>query len=129
MGGTEIRAKGAEFGRIAVALGRARRGALAKNLLECLVGAFEHAADVAVLGVTVENAWQEIVDGDVARRRLPGEAAGETDQAGPGAVRQSKLGLRDFYAARHDVDYPPKPARGHAVDREAHHLDRAQHHV
>jgi hypothetical protein len=37
--------------------------------------------------------------------------------------------LRNFHAARHDVDYPPKPARGHAVDREPHHLDRAQHHV
>ncbi len=84
---------------------------------------------MAVLGVAVKNARQEIVDGDVARRRLPGKAAGEADQAGSGAVRQAKLGLRHFHAARDDVDNPPKPARGHAVDREPHHLDRTQHHV
>src|ERR1700732_2191805 len=104
MGRTEKCAKRAELGRIAVALRRARRGAFAKDLLECLVGAFEHAANVPVLGVAVEYARQEIIDRDVARRRLPGKAAGEADQAGTSAVRQSELGLRHFHAARHDVD-------------------------
>src|ERR1700722_8141598 len=117
MCGTEKRAKGAELGRIAVALGRACFGAVAEKLLEGLVGAFEHAADVAVLGVAVEYARQEIVDGDVARRGLPGEAAGKADQAGTGAVRQSKLGLWHFHATRHDVDDAAEAARGHAVDR------------
>jgi hypothetical protein len=60
---------------------------------------------------------------------LPGETAGEADKAGTGAVRQSELGLWHFHAARDDVDNSPKPARGHAVDREPHHLDRTQHHV
>src|ERR1700730_4305712 len=118
MGGTQKRAKPAKLGRIAVARRRARLGAFAKNLLEGLVGAFEQAANMAVLGVAVEYARQEIVDGDVARRRWPGEPAGEADQAGTGAVRQPKLGLRHFYAARHDVDDAAKPARGHAIDRE-----------
>src|ERR1700733_5605926 len=104
MGRTQKRAEGAKLGRIAVALCGACFGALAKNLLEGLAGAFEHAADVAMLGVAVEYARQEIVDGDVARRRLPGEAAGEADQAGTGAVRQPKLGLWHFHATRHDVD-------------------------
>ena len=84
---------------------------------------------MAVLGVAVENARQEIVDRDVARRRLPREAADEADQAGAGAVRQPKLGLRNLHAARHDVDDAAEAARHHAVDGEPHHLDRAQHHV
>ena len=60
---------------------------------------------------------------------LPREPAGETDQARARAVRQSKLDLRDFHAARHDVDDAAEAARHHAVDGEPHHLDRAQHHV
>src|SRR5580704_14410541 len=104
MGRTQKRAKRAELGRIAVALRGACFGAFTENLLEGLVAAFEQAANVPVLGVAVEYARQEIVDGDVARRRLPGEAASKADQAGTGAVRQAKLGLRHFHAARHDVD-------------------------
>src|SRR5580692_8092721 len=109
MGRTQKRAQGAELSRIAVALRRARRSAFAEDLVECLAGAFEHAANMAVLGVAVEYARQEIVDGDIACCRLPGETAGKADQAGTGAVRQPKLGLRHFHAARHDVDNPPEP--------------------
>ena len=55
--------------------------------------------------------------------------AGEADQAGAGAVRQAELDLRDFHAARDDIDDAAEAARHHAVDREPHHLDRAEHHV
>src|SRR4029077_13958908 len=103
MGRTEKRAERAEFCRIAVALRRARRSAFAEDLVECLAGAFEHAANMAVLGVAVEYARQEIVDGDIACCRLPGETAGKADQAGTGAVRQPKLGFRACAAARDEL--------------------------
>ena len=87
---------GAEFGRLAVAFGRAGRGALAKNSLEGLAAAVNHGRECAALGVAVEYARQQVIDGDVARRRLPREAGGETDQAGARAVRQAKLDPAGF---------------------------------
>src|ERR1700722_8872500 len=99
MHGAKKRAKSAELGRVAVALRRAGFGAFAEQLIERLAGAFEHAANVPMLGVAVENARQQIVDGDVVRCSLPCEAGGEADQARPRAVRQPKLALRDFHAA------------------------------
>ncbi len=54
--------------------------------------------------------------------------ATKPDQAGARAVRQPELELRNLHAARDDVDDAAEAARHHAVDREPHHLDRAEHH-
>src|SRR5579862_260542 len=123
------RAKGTELGEFAVALGRAGLGAFAEQLNEGLAGAFEHAANVSVLGVAVEEARQQIVDGHVVCGGLSRETGGEADQAGACAVREAELALRDFHAARYDVDDAAETARHHAVHGEPHHLDRAEHHV
>src|SRR5579862_1878359 len=103
MYGTKKRTIGTKLSGIAVALGRTGLRAFTKDLLEGLAGAGEHAANVPMLGVAVENAGQQIVDGHVAGGSLPREPARETHQPRTGSVRQAKLGLRDFHAARHDI--------------------------
>jgi len=59
---------------------------------------------------------------------LPSEAGDEAYETCPRSVRQAKLELRDLHAAGRDVDDAAKAARHHAVDGQAHHLDRRQHH-
>ena len=119
---------GAELFRIAVALGRAAGGALLPDLIEALAEIVEHAFDVALLRVAVEDAGQDVVDGDVAVHGLAREAGDEADEARARAVRQAELELRNLHAARRDVDDAAEAARHHAVDGGAHHLDRRQHH-
>src|SRR5262249_44701373 len=129
--GTEKRAIGAELGRPAVAPGRVGGGALAPDLVEALAGQalaarVEHAAEVVALRVAVEDAGQEVVDGDVAGDGLPRQPADEANEARARAVRQAELELRDLHAARDDVDDAAEAAREHAVDGEPHHLDRSK---
>src|SRR5580704_5104058 len=129
MGRAEKSTKCAKLGRIAVAFCGAGFGALAKYLFEGLAAAGNEAADVAMLCIAVEYARQQVVDGDVARSGLPRETGGEIDQTGPCAIRQPELALRDFHAARDNIDDTAEAARHHPVDGEPHHLDRAEHHV
>ena len=120
---------GAELGRTAIALGRIGAArARARPRSNVLPVAASMPRMCRALRVAVEDAGQQIVDGDVARDGLPRQPGDETDQARARAVRQAKLDLRDFHAARHDVDDAAEAARHHAVDREPHHLDRAEHH-
>src|SRR5262245_43863855 len=126
--GAEKRAVGAELGRAAVASGRSGGGALAPNLVEALAARVtallvEHAADVLTLRVAVEDARQQVVDGDVAADGLTRQPADEADQPRARAVRQAELVLRDLHAARDDVEDAAEAARQHAVDGEADHLD------
>src|SRR5262249_30319897 len=121
----QIRAAGAELCRPAVAFGGIGRGPRLPDLVEALAARSQHAGHVLALGVAVENPRQQIVDGDVARHRLPRQPADEADQARARAVRQAELGLRALHAARDDVDDAAEAARHHAVDGEADHLDRA----
>src|SRR5579864_8676226 len=102
LGRAKICTKRAEFGGIAITLCRAGGGALGKNLLEGLAAAGQQAADVAVLGVAVENSRQHVVDGDATGGGLPRQARSEVDQSGACAVRQPELGLRHLHAARDD---------------------------
>src|SRR5262245_32101445 len=119
---------GAELFRPPIAPGRTGGGALLPDLIERLAKAIEHALDVALLRVAVEDAGQDVVDRDIAMDGLPGEACHEADKACARAVRQAKLELRDLHAARRDIDDAAKAARHHAVDGQAHHLDRREHH-
>ena len=50
--------------------------------------------------------------------------ATKPDQAGARAVREPELGLRNFHAARNDIEDAAEAARHHAVDGEPHHFDR-----
>src|SRR5262249_21323621 len=104
VGGAQECAISAELGRAAVAARRVGGGALAPELLEARAAALQQRAHMPLLGVAVEDAGQQIVDGDVARHRLAGEPADEADQARAGAVRERELELRNLHAARDDVD-------------------------
>src|SRR5207302_8026068 len=63
----------AELRRIAVTPGRARGGALAPDLVEGFAQVLEHAFDVTLLRVAVEDSWQQVVDRDIAGDRLARE--------------------------------------------------------
>src|SRR5207245_8296228 len=102
---------GAELFRPPIALGGTGGRALLPDLLERLAELIEHALDVALLRVAVEDAGQDVVDRDVAMDGLPSEASHEADKAGARAVRQAKLELRYLHATRRDIDDAAKAAR------------------
>src|SRR5262249_13959236 len=113
----------AELVRPALAPGGVGLGARTAPLLACLSACLEHGTDVAPLRVAVEDARQEIVDGDVAGGGLSRKPSDETHEPGTRAIRQAELQLRHLHAARDDVDDAAEPARHHAVHGEPHHLD------
>src|SRR5262249_16639664 len=64
--------------RPAVAPGGIGLGARTPQLVECLAACLEHGTDVRPLRVAVEDARQEIIDGDVAGSGLSRKPSDET---------------------------------------------------
>src|SRR3984957_14868388 len=79
----------AELGGLAVAPGRICGRAVAPDLVERFSGRCQHAAHVLALRVAVEDARQQVVDGDVAPDGLAGEAGDKADEAGASAIREA----------------------------------------
>ena len=80
------------------------------------------------LRAAVEDARQQIVDGDVAGDGLPRKPGDETHEPGARAVGKTELQLRHLHAARDNVDDTAEAARHHAVHGETHHFDGGKHH-
>ncbi|MNY11229.1 hypothetical protein D3C86_1442450 [compost metagenome] len=77
--------------------------------------------------VGFEGARQKVVEGDVVRHVLAGQAGHETGQAGACAVGQAKDVDRRLHGGRGDVHDAAEAARHHAVERGADHLDGREH--
>src|SRR5438034_42297 len=104
MGRTEIGAISTQFRRPAIAPGRIGPRPFIPDLIERFFGLAEHALDVMTLRVAVEDARQQVVDGDVVRHGLAGKSGDEANEARTRAVGEAEFELRYFHAPGDNVD-------------------------
>src|SRR5437588_13098984 len=92
----EKRAIGAELGRPSETPCGVAGSALAPKFIETLAARLEEGAHMPVLRATVEDARQDIVDGDVAHDGLACKTADEAHKPRARSIGQPELGLRNF---------------------------------